>query len=1040
MTVNNKDLWDEILKSPLFDKLYLKAPHHIEPNKKTLISTSEYYSHVQNLLSAMKTEATSDRIRDWVEILKKVLDEMNQKRFLRLLNYLCESEPDSKTKSDFAMHIGSFASFGEYKPENAYFRVLVIDDYFIFNIPIFIQAIRALTGKNSRVPLIHFDFECIPEDAINRCKEERYDLILLDIDFGLLDINLEKNDVGQKANKQSLKILKFATEQDPKIPIVMFSKYKTVDYYQDFFSSLGNVIGTIVKEDIRQKYYDNKLAWPEIIQQHFLVPLLRNLMQYYKVKAYRQNETSTVILRTLPESIIRRLGIYEIEKNTEIPEELDLQGEFEKSNNETLISLLKKDEHNLYDYFFTPYLNKENKLSLFILCRLPDFFRHTNYLKPILDRIDHYRNKKFGIEELSKVIDDIIDIVYDEKNFKYERISIQLDDDISFGFKSDESIKEKSIALIYRDLRYMVVPVFSKMSLLDIIGPIMIGPSSSHTAGANRIGRLARNFAETMIDSGKKIIRIEVEMLNSFNTTGEGHGSNRAIAAGLMGLWQYDCLLPNTLDDPSKKGKNTIKSKSNLKLDGEIIDIKGASNKEGHISVNDQNIEILIKWNEGIDTNVHNNTVRFKYDISNDSVVSSYILTARSWGGGNVQISSIKYLKQNEKTNALYAKKSSTGNFVEIDYSDETLDKMKDEYNGKRDIELKDLGTLKKIYEQPEAEIEKAIKQKLIDSNFKFRITSNSNEIKELKAKKPSFLTLGNLEEIKNELWKTALEYEMWYWQDFFNNDKNNFNMTPELIFSIFNGYYFLIKKVAEKSVKEKLNTKTSYEYHHGFELHSSFSGILKQEIDLPKIAMIHAIAINETNAKMILPILAAPTAGSCGVIPGVLIALEEYLKYKGISEEEREILLTKGLLVSALIGLIITNIVPPAGATHGCQAEIGTAGAMASAMATFVIMTQMDKLEKINEAAVHAATLSLDNSLGLICDPIGGKVEYPCIQRAGDKAAECMNIAFKVIDGVRSKISPSDIVWVMKKVGEDMYPIYKETSRGPYANSPSST
>jgi len=154
------------------------------------------------------------------------------------------------------------------------------------------------------------------------------------------------------------------------------------------------------------------------------------------------------------------------------------------------------------------------------------------------------------------------------------------------------------------------------------------------------------------------------------------------------------------------------------------------------------------------------------------------------------------------------------------------------------------------------------------------------------------------------------------------------------------------------------------------------------------------------------------------------------------------EILLTKGLLVASLIGLIITNIVPPAGASHGCQAEIGTAGAMASALATYVLLTREEvynnKIKNFNEIVINAVPLSLDNSLGLICDPIGGRVEYPCIQRAGDKAAESINIAFKVIYGVRSKISPSDIIWVMKKVGDDMFPIYKETSMGPYANSPS--
>lgn len=1014
MSETDKPLWQEIISSLLLDNLYTNPLHHIDDKKVILIG--DYKKYLAKMLSEMENRTNQNNIRTWLKSLTNKLDKLKDPEgkndFLLSLNFLSDRNVDTQFRKKFSTELFQFVINKNYKPPNSFFKVLVVDDYFVFNIPIFIVAARNLTGKKSGVPIIHFDFECIPENAINRCKEEKYDLILLDIDFGLLDLdNIDKTNKQFIHNRKALEIARVANEQLPKIPIVVFSKYEDVHYYEGL---LSNVIGKIIKEDIRKEIREKKLEWKRIINENFINPLLDYLLNYYKVKVYFYGDN--LILRSLPDSSIQRIGIYE---KVEFPNQIELPSNLQLISDDMLINILKKDEKSLYGYSLIPFITFE-KLNLYILCCLPECMIDYDYLTPIQLRIkNHYKE---GISKAEKFQDHILN--FNKSLWKYQSFCIQLNYETFLGKKWDfwdKSIENRLVSLIDRDLRYIVNPEFTKQSLLDILGPIMIGPSSSHTAGANRIGRLARNFAELLIDNKKEINKITVEMLNSFSTTGEGHGSNKAIAAGLLGLQQYDWLLAEVLTDPKRNGENKIKSKEELKRIDNTREIIGSSSKERHINVKNIDIEVEFNWPNKIDTTLHkkfwSNAIRIKFKGENEN---EHELIAFSRGGGNIMLGSIKIDGEPEP------------------YKFE--DKELDEKNGKKDIVLDSFGKIKKIYENPFDEIVNVIKQ--IDKDFKI-INETSDEFKDIIAKPPFFLNLADLI-VENELWKIALNYELWYWQNFSNTSKNDYDhkpMNPEDIFSIFRSYYFLIDKIAKESLQKELSSATSYNNNYGYNLWKAYEKSIKENRDYSKIAMAYAIGVNEINAKMKLPILAAPTAGSCGVIPGVLMALQEYLKSNNFDDKKIENLLTKGLLVSALIGLVITNIVPPAGATHGCQAEIGTAGAMASGMATFVLMTKENNknIKEINEAVVNAAALSLDNSLGLICDPIGGRVEYPCIQRAGDKAAESIDIAFKVVAGVKSKISPSDIVWVMKKVGEDMLPIYKETSRGPYANSPSS-
>lgn len=182
-----------------------------------------------------------------------------------------------------------------------------------------------------------------------------------------------------------------------------------------------------------------------------------------------------------------------------------------------------------------------------------------------------------------------------------------------------------------------------------------------------------------------------------------------------------------------------------------------------------------------------------------------------------------------------------------------------------------------------------------------------------------------------------------------------------------------------------------------------------------------YALATAEENLRM-GRIVACPTAGSCGIVPAVIIAVAEEEK---ISEAEQ----INGLLTAGIIGLIVSNKVQLAGAVAGCQAECGVASAMGAA--ALAQMLGGDVKEVIN-----AAALALKNILGLTCDPVCGLVEVPCIKRNAFLAVHAVTAAELALCGVESKIPMDEIVDTLKITGQLMSPLLKETSLGGLAKT----
>ncbi len=186
--------------------------------------------------------------------------------------------------------------------------------------------------------------------------------------------------------------------------------------------------------------------------------------------------------------------------------------------------------------------------------------------------------------------------------------------------------------------------------------------------------------------------------------------------------------------------------------------------------------------------------------------------------------------------------------------------------------------------------------------------------------------------------------------------------------------------------------------------------------------AMERAIKMGESNACM-KRIVAAPTAGSCGVVPAVLLTMEEMLSF---SKEQ----MVRALYVAAGIGEVISYRAFIAGAQGGCQAEIGSASAMAAGAAAYLKGAE-------HEGIIHAAALALKNLLGLACDPVAGLVEVPCVKRNVLGAVNALTSADLVLAGVRSAIPPDEVIDAMRAIGLGMSAAIRETGEGGLAATP---
>lgn len=275
--------------------------------------------------------------------------------------------------------------------------------------------------------------------------------------------------------------------------------------------------------------------------------------------------------------------------------------------------------------------------------------------------------------------------------------------------------------------------------------------------------------------------------------------------------------------------------------------------------------------------------------------------------------------------------------------------------------------------------------------------------------------TLKELEDLVNE---NKLEV----WQVIEQSDMEENGRTKEQSYEKMLNMYLAMKE-ADKNYNGNLKSASKRAGGDGEKIHRY--NVANKNICGKFIGnvMEKAIKMGESNACM-RRIVAAPTAGACGVLPAVLISYQE--EYN-LSDDE----MVKAMYVAAGIGKVIAENAFIAGAAGGCQAEIGSASAMAAGALAFL---QKGTAEQIT----NAVALALKNMLGLTCDPVAGLVEVPCIKRNSYGAVNAVTSTELSMAGINSAIEPDDVIDSMRRIGNSMSPCLKETSTGGLATTDS--
>ena len=277
-------------------------------------------------------------------------------------------------------------------------------------------------------------------------------------------------------------------------------------------------------------------------------------------------------------------------------------------------------------------------------------------------------------------------------------------------------------------------------------------------------------------------------------------------------------------------------------------------------------------------------------------------------------------------------------------------------------------------------------------------------------------MAFGSLKEIL----ETCRENDTPFWETVLSDDMNERNVSREESFQQMKSLWHAMKEAAAG-------------YDGSIHSNSGFVGGAGRQMEEylakgdtlcgPFVGKViaGALEMGESNACM-RRIVAAPTAGACGVLPAVLVP---YAKERETEEEK----ILEALYTAAGIGQVIALRASIAGASGGCQAEIGTASAMAAGA---MVHLQGGDGEQIT----HAAAMALKNLMGLVCDPVAGLVEIPCVKRNVAGAVIALSAADMALAGIKSRISPDQVIDAMKEVGDLMDESLKETGRGGLAGT----
>ncbi len=532
------------------------------------------------------------------------------------------------------------------------------------------------------------------------------------------------------------------------------------------------------------------------------------------------------------------------------------------------------------------------------------------------------------------------------------------------------------------------------LGLHDIIGPIMVGPSSSHTAGALRIARMARRLLSA------PPVRADIVLYGSFAHTGTGHGTDKALVAGLMGMEADDLRIRDSFFLAKGAGLEFAFTRATdaqaeaagadhpNTVDMHIVDAEGAEIDVRGVSIGGG--AAAIRRIDGVDVDVSGKRTSVVVSQKDERGVLAHI--ARCLADASVNIATTRMYRTRRGARAYTV--------MEVDGAVPASAKREIESSpsvfGVRIIPAEGQDETQHAAPTSDEEIERA------ENAFAACDFATGQELLDL-CKRESCSIAQAMEAREQALYAldgTECDTE---------------------------AYLERVIEVMRASTEEPLaNPQQSIGGLIGGEAHDIVASCTRTNAVVDGIAadaMARAMAVLETNACM-GRIVATPTAGSSGVLPGVLFALQNG---KGFTDDE----LKRGILTAAAVGCLVARNATVSGAEGGCQAEVGTAAAMAAAAA-------VEMSGGSPAAALDAASNALCCLMGLVCDPVGGLVEIPCQKRNGSAAAMALTCAQMALAGIPNLVPFDETVAAMDTVGRTLPAALRETALGGIAAAPS--
>lgn len=558
------------------------------------------------------------------------------------------------------------------------------------------------------------------------------------------------------------------------------------------------------------------------------------------------------------------------------------------------------------------------------------------------------------------------------------------------------------------------------LGLRDVIGPIMVGPSSSHTAGALAIARMARRLC------GSAPRRVTFTLYGSFAHTGRGHGTDKALVAGMLGLAADDLAIRNSFELAERAGidvaltfdTKTAQEHPNTvdvaieEQDGTTLDVRGVSIGGG---------AAVITRIDGIDVDITGEHTSIVVHQQDECGVLAHIASCLATCGINIA------------TTRMFRTRRGADAFTVMETDDAITAQVRALIEDHPSVHSVRIIPAAAAQGGADAETDEARAADVTDATRAADATGAASEPTQDGASGA-------------HLDAAAAECELARW-DFVSGSElltrcaqeratiaQTFRRREEALAAL-NGTDAAIDAYLDR-VLDVMRNAAHAPLDHGTSSTGGLIGgeahaiIASTEAGVPTLldplgitATAFALATLETNASM-GRIVATPTAGSAGVVPAVLLALEER---RGFTQEQ----LREGLLTAAAVGYLVARNASVSGAEGGCQAEVGTACAMAAAAA-------VEMCGGTPEQALSAASNALTSLMGLVCDPVGGLVEVPCQKRNATAAITSLVSAQIAFAGIENLVDFDETVTAMDAVGRALPFELRESALGGIAAAPS--